>query len=170
MKTLVIHPKDSSTDFLSVIYAGNDWTVINDPKVSDKILKEQIKAHDRIVMLGHGTDEGLIAMTTSYDYRWLVGSSLVYLLREKECVSIWCNADVFVKKSGMIVSEGNEANLYCIKSTSDEIEFSNVLFANSVKDAINAPNMLAEMKVKYDHDTNPIIDFNKKNLYENIAF
>ena len=58
----------------------------------------------------------------------------------------------------------------CSLAINDEIEFSNVLFANSVKDAINAPNMLAEMKVKYDHDTNPIIDFNKKNLYENIAF
>lgn len=29
MKTLVIHPKDSTTDFLSEIYSDKDWTVIN---------------------------------------------------------------------------------------------------------------------------------------------
>jgi hypothetical protein len=51
MKTLVIHPKDSTTDFLSVIYSDKDWTIIN-TNISKKVLKEQIKTHDRIVMLG----------------------------------------------------------------------------------------------------------------------
>lgn len=33
MKTLVIHPKDTTTDFLSVIYEDKiGWTIINDPK------------------------------------------------------------------------------------------------------------------------------------------
>jgi hypothetical protein len=30
MKTLVIHQKDDSTYFLSTIYEGKDWTIIND--------------------------------------------------------------------------------------------------------------------------------------------
>jgi len=28
MKTLIIHPEDTSTDFLSTIYEGKDWTII----------------------------------------------------------------------------------------------------------------------------------------------
>ena len=59
MKTLVIHPKDSTTDFLSDIYIDKEWTLIT-KNVSKKILKESIKEHDRIIMLGHGTEKGLI--------------------------------------------------------------------------------------------------------------
>lgn len=43
MKTLVIHPKDSTTDFLCEIYKDKkDWTIINS-NVAKKLLKEQIK-------------------------------------------------------------------------------------------------------------------------------
>lgn len=83
--TLVIHPKDQTTDFLSEIYLDKNWTVIN-TNTSKKFLKEQILTHDRIVMLGHGTEKGLLG----YD-RYIIDSTLVYLLREKECVCIWCN-------------------------------------------------------------------------------
>ena len=56
MKTLVIHPKDLTTDFLCEIYANTDYTVISRHPGNSK-LKELIKSHDRIVMLGHGTEE-----------------------------------------------------------------------------------------------------------------
>jgi hypothetical protein len=49
MKTLVIHPKDQTTDFLSIIYQDKDWTLITD-NPSKKYLKEQIKSHDRIIV------------------------------------------------------------------------------------------------------------------------
>ena len=90
MQTLVIHPKDETTDFLSVIYADKDWTVVN-TRPSKSKLKELIKSHDRIIMLGHGTKDGLIIMEGAYNYHFLIDSSLVYLLREKDCVCIWCN-------------------------------------------------------------------------------
>ncbi len=75
MKTLVIHPKDSTTDFLSEIYSDKNWTVVN-TNVSKKFLKEQIKSHDRIVMLGHGTESGLIGFD-----KFIIDSTWVYLLR-----------------------------------------------------------------------------------------
>lgn len=53
MKTLVIHPQDPTTDFLCNIYSDKDWSIINS-HVSSRVLKESIKSHDRIVMLGHG--------------------------------------------------------------------------------------------------------------------
>jgi hypothetical protein len=42
MNTLVIHPQDQTTDFLSVIYKDTNWNVINNNS-SKKYLKEQIK-------------------------------------------------------------------------------------------------------------------------------
>jgi len=178
MKTLVIHPKDVTTDFLSVIYAGKDWTIINDPVASKKVLKEQIKVHDRIIMLGHGTEFGLGAVLSRKNrvldlfFRILIDSSLVYLLKEKECVCIWCNADKFVEKyhlkgfyTGMIISEVEEAYHYSVNASTEEIAQSNVLFADSVKNSIDSQNILNEVKTSYDSKTNPVIYFNKQNLY-----
>lgn len=165
MKTLVIHPKDSTTDFLSDIYSDKDWTIISD-NVSKKFLKEQIKSHDRIVMLGHGTEKGLIGFN-----RFIIDSKLVYLLREKICVFIWCNADVFVKKyglkgfyTGMIVSDYEEAFTYGVYEDSKSIEESNKCFTMAIKDSIDKENMLETTKLLYQVD-NSIVEFNKKNIY-----
>jgi hypothetical protein len=182
MKTLVIHPKDSTTDFLSLIYSNKpDWTIITDHKVSKKVLKKEIASHDRVIFLGHGTEEGLICpIENSYSVRWIIDSTYVYLLRDKECVYIWCNADVFVKKyglkgfySGMIISEYEEAIHYCLHDFySSNIDESNILFSRAIFENIEANNMLAGVKSIYTAEKNPIIDFNQQNLYitENSLF
>lgn len=170
MKTLVIHPKDFTTRFLSEIYNGKDWTVISD-NVSHSKLKKAIKDHDRVVMLGHGTEKGLIGHG-----RFIVDSTLVYLLRDKpESVYIWCNADVFVKKydlkgfyTGMIISEVEEAILYCVNfKSSSEIESSNILFAKTVKDAVDMKpgDIYAHVKTHYVSDDSAVIWFNNCNIY-----
>lgn len=172
MKTLVIHPKDYTTDFLYEIYKDKDWTAINS-NVSKKYLKEQIKWHDRIVMLGHGTEHGLIGTYSKRKrIRYFIDSTWVYLLREKICVCIWCNADVFFLKyglkgfyTGMIVSESEEALLYCERPYTDEdINQSNKLFAASLRQAIDLDNMLQEMKTNYVGE-NKIILFNREKLF-----
>ena len=61
MKTLVIHPKDKTTDFLKTIYHGRGWTVINGGCTKADVDKA-IEEHDHIIMLGHGTPQGLLAM------------------------------------------------------------------------------------------------------------
>ena len=162
MKTLVIHPKDSTTDFLTGIYSDKNWTVIN-TNTSKKILKEQIKTHDKIVMIGHGTKFGLLGFN-----RLVIDSTWVYLLREKECVCIWCNADLFVLKyglngfyTGMIISEYEEALDYSIQTNSDDILQSNLLFADSLKKSFNVD----EIKEHYKSDINAVIMFNMQNLY-----
>lgn len=170
MKTLVIHPKDTTTDFLSEIYSDKDWTVIT-TNISKSKLKTLIKEHDRIVMLGHGTEHGLIGYN-----RFIINSELVYLLREKDCVCIWCNADQFVEKydlygfyTGMIISEDIEANMYCVKATYDEIKESNKLFAKAIKESIDSEDskdMVEKAKSIYNLDTY-IVKFNKENLYGN---
>ncbi len=167
IKTLVIHPQDVTTDFLKIIYSDKDWTVINH-NVSTKILKQQIKEHDKIIMLGHGTEEGLLGFN-----RFMIDSSLVYMLRDKDCVCIWCNADVFVNKyelkgfyTGMIISEYEEAIMYSLHDfSSKHIEESNKLFSDSVKHSIDKLDVVYEIRNMYIGDDNPIINFNKNNLY-----
>lgn len=62
MRKLVIHPKDRSTDFLKPIYHGrNDTTVITEGRTTEEV-NEAIAKHDHIIMLGHGTPQGLLAM------------------------------------------------------------------------------------------------------------
>ena len=165
MKTLVLHPKDLTTDFLCEIYKDKDWTVINS-NVSKKILKEQIKNHDRIVMLGHGTEKGLIGFD-----KYIIDSSWVYLLRDKFCVCIWCNADVFVKKynlkgfyTGMIISEYEEAVTYNVPTNLFWINESNIDFALAIKNSINEENMLEKAKLLYEGNSS-VVEFNRNNLY-----
>lgn len=165
MKTLVIHPKDSTTDFLSEIYSNKDWTVIN-TNPSKKSLKELIKKHDRIVMLGHGTEEGLIGFK-----RFVIDSTWVYLLREKVCVYIWCNADVFVKKynlkgfyTGMIISEYEEAIMCCVPTNLQWLLESNKDFALAIKNSIDEENMLEKAKLLYEGNSS-VVEFNRNNLY-----
>lgn len=170
MKTLVIHPKDYSTDYLKEIYADKDWTVIND-NVSHKNLKKAIKDHDRVIMLGHGTEDGLIGHS-----RFVINSTLVYLLRDKpDSVYIWCNADVFVKRydlkgfyTGMIISEVDEAIYCCVNfKASTDIDDSNKLFSKVVKDSIDmkAADMCHHMINNYVTEDNNIIHFNHNNIY-----
>lgn len=170
MKTLVIHPFDVSTGFLSVIYEGKDWMVIDDNQVSKSFLKKSIIDHDRIIMMGHGTANGLINGTQN---RWIIDSSLVYLLRDKICVCIWCNAHEFVYKynlkgfyTGMIISEEVEANLYKVNTKTNEIATSNVVISEAFKSAIDADptEMVSVAKAKYVGE-GEVFEFNRQRIF-----
>jgi hypothetical protein len=60
-KRLIIHPKDKSTDFLKVIYAGrDDMTVISEGTKEE--VRKAVDEHDHIIMMGHGTPTGLLSV------------------------------------------------------------------------------------------------------------
>lgn len=169
MKTLVIHPFDPTTGFLEEIYSDTDWTVIDNIHVPKHELVKAFKSHDRIVMLGHGTEQGLFA-----GGRFIISAKWLYLLREKECVCVWCNADEFVKRyklkgfyTGMIISEMIEAEMFEVKSTPKDINYSNMLFASAVKEAIRSENMVEKALELYVGDTE-VIQFNRERIYETI--
>ena len=133
MRTLIIHPEDNTTSFLSIIYNGmSDVDLITDNHTPNSVIKEAIKCHDRIVLLGHGTEYGLFSgqnpKTHSFD-RIIVGCKHVQLLRDKEINAIWCNANIFGEKyglnglfSGMVISELEESIDCGVQTTQSELD------------------------------------------------
>lgn len=175
MKTLVIHPKDSTTDFLSPIYEGRGWTVISED-VSRKSLEKSIKEHDRIVMLGHGDKDGMFGHG-----KYVINSSTMWHLKGKNIVAIWCNADEFVKRhnlkgfyTGMIISEYDEAKMFSLyNATHIEIYESNTLFAKTIAKYIdnteiakNVLNEYVDTLDEYENSSNVIINFNKSRIFQ----
>lgn len=167
LRTLVVHPIDPSTEFLCEIYKDKDWSVVND--CSKSLLKQLIKDHDRIVMLGHGCPSGLFG----HGGRLIINSEFVYLLRTKELVGIWCNCDQFFQKynlkgfnTGMIISEYGEAAYFQIYNyTQKQIYEFNDQFAGAIKESIDLPNM-RDRAVELFVGDSAIVEFNRDNLYQ----
>ena len=167
--TLVIHPDDPTTDFLKGVYCRDkNFDVINDPFIDSGSIEEYIIDHRRIIALGHGCDSGLFCASSM-----IIDSSLVPILKEKELVCIWCNADQFMLKndlrgfySGMFISEVAEANIYKIKATQEQITASNELFGSLLGKYIDSKgDVLAKLKKEYHIKDNPITTFNRNRLY-----
>lgn len=67
--------------------------------------------------------------------------------------------------TGMIVSDYEEAMLYSLRADLKEIEQSNLLFADALKQAINSRDMLGIVQDFYEGESE-VINFNRKNLYQ----
>jgi len=150
MQTLIIHPKDSSTKFLEIVYQNiPDKTVITGG-VSQKILLKEIENHQRIMMMGHGSPSGLFSVGQFENTNgYIIDYNTVELLKKKrESVFIWCNADQFVMRyqlngffTGMFISEVGEAN-YCGLPTTqqEEVDESNAVFVKNLATSMNNSN------------------------------
>jgi len=163
MKTLIIHPKDRSTDFLSVFYKN----IPNKVVISGGISKG-----------GHGTPNGLLSVGRFKDsWGFIVDHSFVDVLSEKtENIFIWCNADKFVRKhnlkgffSGMFISEVGESEYCGVPSTQDIVTESNDTFSNILSKYINDNVSVIHKKVTKEYgkfsETNPIGFYNNNRLY-----
>jgi hypothetical protein len=186
MKTLVIHPQDTSTDFLKPIYAGlDDVTLVTGGWSRDQII-EAIQTHDQVMMMGHGGPSGLFSVgqfsiENPYSSH-VIGDSMVEALSQKDNnIFIWCNADQFVTKhglkgfySGMFVSEVGEA-FYCGVKTFDQasVDESNDTFARQLGEclgATRAPDQIFDqIRGQYGllAETNAIAKYNHQRLYLN---
>lgn len=169
MKTLVIHPDDRSTDFLKQIYDGKGYTVLTDRNISPIHLMRKVRQFDRIMMLGHGCPYGLLNFTDTF-----MNSRFIDILRTKECVCIWCNADKYVERfglkgfyTGMFISEVGEAHYFGITIGQNEVTYSNELFGQLMREMVESPNVLQEIKTTYVGEC-PVIKFNNERLYYKI--
>ena len=178
MKNLIIHPTDSSTDFLSPIYADiSDAIILNGGATKDQV-KELITRHDRVIMLGHGSPFGLFSIGQFMGSNgYIIDSTMVDVLKHVECISIWCNADQFMNRhqlngfySGMFISEVGEA-MYCgLPGMEQEtVTTSNNYFAELLGEVIDEP-----LSIIYEHimdnyrliiEDNPVALYNHNRLY-----
>lgn len=179
MKTLVIHPQDDSTFFLDIVYRNIEDLTLITGGVSKSELKELVKEHDRIMMMGHGSPGGLFSVgqfDTNNGY--IIDSSFVDLLKEKDnSVFIWCNADKFVDAydlkgfyTGMFISEVGEA-YYCglPETEQPEVDESNYSFVEIMGECIDHDPKIIHFIAKERYgkliDHNPVAKYNHERLY-----
>ena len=174
MRTLVIHPHDTSTHFLKPIYEDipNKTVITGGWSIAE--VESLISMHDRIIMMGHGSPKGLFGINFNRSY--IIDKDTVGLLENKECIFIWCHADLFVKEhnlkgfhSGMFVSEVGEALMYKLKGDKKLINESNNAFAFMLGSVINKmPLKEVYEQVKKDYGwlskLNEIANYNNERL------
>lgn len=180
MKTLIIHPEDSSTSFLEIVYQPiKNKKVITGGYTKTDLLKE-INNHDRIMMMGHGSPGGLFSVGKFQNSgAYIIDQSTVpYLKTKDQSVFIWCNADKFVETyglkgfySGMFISEVGEAYYCGLPGTEqDTVDESNFGFCNIISKYINENKDIIYDNVKKEYgliaEENPVAYYNNNRLYK----
>lgn len=196
MNTLIVHPKDSSTTFLDIVYKDVPNQTLITGGITKEVLKDLIESHDRVMMMGHGSPGGLFSVgqfkgDASRYSGYIIDEEMVELLDKKDnSVFIWCNADKFVERyklrgfySGMFISEVGEArycskdyalnDLFAIKlltATQDEVDESNYGFVNIISKYINENTNSIYEKVKKEYsliaENNAVAEYNNNRLYK----
>ena len=174
-KVLVIHPDDRSTDMLKAVYEGKGYDVITDGGIPQEELIKAIEEHDTIIMLGHGTPYGLLAVDRNIGFiGYLIHDGHADLLKTKKTYSMWCHSDAYFERhgmkgfhSGMIISEEMEALMYGIEGYSDEdIAESLMPLMHAMHDTLEMED-LEEMKriiLERYNAADPITCFNRRNI------
>lgn len=180
---IVVHPFDSTTEFLKQIYKDTGAKVLDQNFSNAQISKAlyHCPMREPIVLLGHGSDAGLFSRckgdaTGEYD-RKIVNHSHGYLLR-RHCgniIGIWCHADRFAQKerlhglfSGMIVSELDEAKEYGIVTSQEELDRENDNLATRLRYLLDHKVPLCAIPQKMmelDNARTPLTLFNYHNLF-----
>lgn len=178
MKTLIIHPEDKTTEFLTTIYANLSSKTVIKGGVSKSELRVMIEEHDRILLLGHGSPDGLLSRCQFPNGGlFIVDESMVSVLKNKlNCIFIWCYADQFVRShglaglcTGMFISEMGESDYWRFKGINQGIiDESNERFASIVSKYIDEPLDLLYNKLLIEYEmlakTNPIAQFNLERI------
>ena len=182
---LIIHPDDRTTDFLKPTYTDLNATVLTQ---RDEFfnLAETMKRHNRIIMMGHGSPNGLFMPKVEgveegengelFEYTdYTINDSYANILREKRTVCVWCNADRYVVPNnlhgfytGMAISELCEADYCDVKGCNPkQLEESNTKFTMGLKESlkVDGPNSVKIFKEIYNNPKNPIMVYNRKRLY-----
>ena len=179
---LVIHPKDKTTAMLSALYDGLEAQVVADCRSTKEIghLLHHISTQERIMLLGHGSDKGLFFREDDSKDEFdkvVVGHSHAYHLRKHggNIVAVWCNADLFARAeglhglfTGMIVSELNEALLYQVETTQEELDRENVKLARRLRTLLDEGIPLSEIPERMlamDDVHSPLTTFNYKKFH-----
>ena len=173
---LVIHPADTSTDFLQALYDGQEGIRLlrgNESRNQVNDILFHLPSREPVMLLGHGSDAGLFRKQDGA-YSLYIGRSMAYCLRKHPVIGIWCHAYLFAEQlrlhglfSGMIVSEMDEAREYAMKTSEEELERENQLFATNLASLLRAgipiPEIPGEMRALIQ-DGPEVRDFNYRSL------
>ena len=179
MKRLVIHPRDRSTAFLTKVYENLDDVTVVQCGVSKPDLKEMVRSHDQIMMMGHGSPYGLFSVGQFPGASgYIIDHSFApQLAGNNSSVFIWCNADEYVNHNslkgfctGMFISEVAEAILMGLGGTTQrEVDDSNESFVETIGAfADQGPQLMhAAAKHRYGQLTshNRVAKYNHERLY-----
>lgn len=179
MKTLIVHPNDKSTSFLEIVYSTIPNKTVITGGISRFDLMMEMKNHDRIMMMGHGSPWGLFSINQFKDtYSYIIDMKFVDILKEKkDNVFIWCNADQFVNKhklkgfySGMFISEVGEARFCGLSKTKQkEVDESNFGFCHILSEYITEDSKVIYNNVMTEYGNlakgNPVAQYNHNRLY-----
>lgn len=172
-KTLVIHPKDRTTDFLRPIYDDLTYKTIVTSGLELEEYERELNSHERIFAMGHGSPSGLFGMgllksSKVKGRRGAICADDIDILKGKDNVYIWCNADEFVNRNnlsgfytGMFISEVGEARCMGV---------GNNLSAMELQDLVDISNdTFAEMVGAFAEKSSKEIYTNVKELYGLLA-
>lgn len=188
MQRLIIHVKDSSTDFLCPIYSHlQDTTIVRTP-LRSQLMNELIDAHDQVIMLGHGCPRGLFSSNFknySLYSPYIIGEANAEALAKKDNnIFIWCYASSFVSNhnlrgfsTSMFISEDAEArfclppNVYTESVDEHAVDEQNYLFARLVGENISKDIETLYANVRRDFcdenlvaDNKSVINYNRNGL------
>lgn len=179
---LVIHPKDTTTTVLAALYEGLQVCSL-DQGYSKREINHALRhtpKHECIMLLGHGSDKGLLSRDNEdsdvFD-RLLVYHPHAHFLRKHgaNIFALWCNADLFARKeglhglfSGMIVSELNEALMYGVETTQEELDKENVKLVQRLRKLLDEGvplNEFPQRMLNLDDAHTPLTMFNYAHFY-----
>jgi hypothetical protein len=175
MNTLIVHPTDPSTDFLSPIRDAVAMKTVIRNGLGKSSIAGQASQHDSFIAMGHGTPLGLLSVGqfTGNDAH-IVDSSFAEMLRAKsKNIFIWCYAYQFAKKhqipsfsTDMFISELREAKSMGIRNaTQSQVEESNACFVREISKTIHLPiegiyQSLINSEYASLSKTNPVARYN----------
>lgn len=181
-KTLVVHPNDPTTTFLSKVYRrASNTELITGPTTKEDLREKLSRPDQRIVLLGHGLPHGLLnirGFLTNETSGIAIGDQYAAQLKNQQNhILIFCYAHTFASRLGisgfrcdMFISETREA-LYCGlgKISEEEINFSNILFAKLIGEVFHEDTREIFRYVKSNYGkfskTSPIINYNHQRLF-----
>lgn len=179
MKTLIVHPEDSTTDFLKVVYEKIPNQTVITGGISYLDLNKLVGSHDSVILLGHGTPEGLSSVGQFLDAnRFIIDYRMVEPLKlKKQCLFVWCNADWFVEVyhlagfyTGMFISEVAEAWSCGLTYVSlSMVEESNFEFSRIMSTVVQEDPRSIYKRVRVEYrkvgKRNPVALFNWQRLF-----
>jgi len=179
MQTLIIHPKDNSTDFLCPIYNGIKNKCVIRGGITKKELLKMVRLHQRIMIMGHGSPHGLFAVNQfsgEGHMTYIVDHNFATALKKKDNIFIWCHANKFVEKhqlkgfySGMFISELPEAIMYNFDVEEKIINESNNKFSEFLSEHANKSGAIIYQNIIKLYGElaiiNPIAKFNFERIF-----